>query len=384
MKLEQHYRVNWVEGMKVSKNSFIESENALTHAINQSNQRLLTPVNYGLYPEYSQEGSAVDVLISTDGQSTIEVLLNKCKGVTLSGYVIDVSPETKALLDQSNQIFKNQYQVGSTDSEYYVVITVNPYKRIPIGDADPEEEPPRHPYVLPEYKLDVLSSLEINKQELGLYHLTIGKVVSSGGILVVDENFIPPCQSIQSHADLKYVYGELITFMNNMEAFSLSILQKIYQKEQTNTLAVKAQKLTEALVQFFSATIPEFRTSGLHESPLYMVNTLSGLARLIKNQLDIFVGTGKEEFLNYLTEWCDLNQGAFESVLTNMIHADYMHTDINKSLDKIHNFAKVILTLFKKLNELDYIGARKKQGIFVKEEIVEKPRNEKRGSILDL
>lgn len=384
MKPEQHYRVNWIEGMKVGKNNFIDSENALTHTINQSNQRLLTPINYGLYANYSKEESAIDVKISLDGQSAIEVVLNKCKAITLSGYVIDISATTKEYLNHSGFVLAQSHELKEADGEYYIVITVNPYKRIPIGNADPEEEPLRLPYVLPEYKINILPKSEVTNYEIGQYHLTIGKVVSSGGALIVDENFIPPCQSIQSHKELKQVYSELITVMNAIEGFSMRIIQKIYQKEQTNNLAEKALHLSKALLQFLSIAVAEFRTEGVYSPPSYMVNRMSSLARVIKNNLDLYVGTGKEEFLNYLTDWCDLNQGAFETVLTNMISVNYSHTDINASLDNVHNFAKVILKLFKKLSELEYIGARKKEGVFVKEETIVAPKNEKRGSILDL
>ncbi len=79
-----------------------------------------------------------------------------------------------------------------------------------------------------------------------------------------------------------------------------------------------------------------------------MISKLVNLARVIKSSLDIYVGTGKEDFLNYLTDWCDLNQGAFENVLVETIELEYVHTDINAALLKVSSFTKLMLSLFKK------------------------------------
>jgi len=119
-----------------------------------------------------------------------------------------------------------------------------------------------------------------------------------------------------------------------------------------------------------------------YEPPIVMINKLSGLARVIKSSLDVYVGTGKEELLNYLTDWCDLNQGAFENVLVEMLEIKYEHTDINEALLKVSSFSKLMLSLFKKLNELDYIGKKSDSTIFVKEEVVDNVEVKNRRSFL--
>jgi len=98
--------------------------------------------------------------------------------------------------------------------------------------------------------------------------------------------------------------------------------------------------------------------------------------------MDVYVGTGKEDLLNYLSDWCDLNQGAFENVLVEMMDLEYHHTDINKALHNVSSFTKLMLSLFKKLNELDYIGKKSDSNIFVKEEVIAKPDVKNRRSFL--
>lgn len=382
MKAKNRHRVNWIDGMKINKNHFIDLEDSLLFAIKNSEQKQVTPISYGLLPDFSEQGSSIDVSISVDGQNTIEVILNQCKAVTLGGYQINISEATKPLLEQSGYILKHQYEIASDDSEFYVVLTVNPFKRVPVGDADPEEEPPRHPYVLPEYKLDVLTKSEVTNKELGLHHLTIGKVVLEDGKPVVIEDFIPPCRSIQSHADLKYTYADIVTFLNTLESYAMHIIQKIHQKKQTNDLAHMVLHISQRMLVFLNRSISEFRMNDKYEPPIVMINKLSSLARVIKSSLDVFIGTGKEELLNYLTNWCDLNQGAFENVLVDMIEIKYEHTDINASLHNASAFTKLMLSLFKKLNELEYIGKKSDSNIFVKEEVVDKTEVKSRRSFL--
>ncbi|WP_452219797.1 hypothetical protein [Lacinutrix salivirga] len=382
MKPQDKHRVNWIDGMKINKDHFISLEESVMDAVKNAQQNHISPISYGLLPDFSEQGSSIDLLISIDGQSTIEVILNKCKAVTLGGYQINISEETKPLLEQSGFILKQQYDIGKEDNEFYIILTVNPYKRVPVGDADPNEEPPRHPNVLPEYKLDILNKTEVSNQELGLFHITIGKVVVKDGIPTLVENFIPPCNSIQSHADLKFTFNEIVTYFNLMESYSMHIIQKIHQKKQENDLAHMVLHISQRVLENLNRSIPEFRMQDKYQPPIVMINKLAGLARVIKSSLDVYVGTGKEELLNYLTDWCDLNQGAFENVLIDMLEIKYEHTDINAALLKVSAFSKLMLSLFKKLNELDYIGKKSDSNIFVKEEVVDNVEVKSRRSFL--
>ena len=176
---------------------------------------------------------------------------------------------------------------------------------------------------------------------------------------------------MQSYPDLRFAFNEIGTFLNQMEAFCIQIVQKIYQKKQTNDLANMALYLSQQMIEYLSAYLVEYRIVDKNEPPVKVFAKLGGLARIIKSGLDVFVGTGKEDFVNYLTQWCDLNQGEIEGVLVETIDIKYVHTDINDSFQRISAFTKLVLKLFKKLSELDYIGKKPETGIFVKEEVVD-------------
>ncbi len=370
MASDKIYRVNWVDGMKMNKSHFIEMENSLLSAVHQTQNIHINPTNFGLLPIASGEDNSLELNLSVDGQSSVDIALHSCRAITLGGLLIDISKDTSSMLEQSDHKLAGLFQVDKNDSEWYVLLVVNPSKRVAFGNSYPGEVPPRHPHVVPEYRLEIVPANETSKQELGLYHLSIGKIIIKDGTLSVDSNFIPPCTSMQSHPDLKFAYNEIGTFLNQMELFCVRITQKIYQKKQTNDLANIALHMSLQIVHYLNAYLVEYRMLDKHEAPIKIFAKLCGLARVIRSSMDVFVGTGKEDFLNYLTEWCDLNQGAIEGVLIETIDMNYIHSDINHSLQKISSFTKHMLTLFKKLSELDYIGKKPDTGIFVKEEVV--------------
>jgi hypothetical protein len=113
-----------------------------------------------------------------------------------------------------------------------------------------------------------------------------------------------------------------------------------------------------------------FKWAALHQPPSYMLAVTASLARLIKNSLDVYVNAGKEDLMNYFVEWCEVSQGALETVITDLGNHQYQHEDINAALLKVMAFTKTVSALFLKLSKLDYIGKKKEAAIFVKEEIV--------------
>ena len=213
-------------------------------------------------------------------------------------------------------------------------------------------------------------------------YLTIGKIQLNDGNPVLMPDYIPPCITVKSHPDLIYIYTELGVFLSSVEKYSLQIIQKIMQKKQTNELATMVQHICQQTLNYISTVLPKYILDGTNQPPLEVILTLMSLARLIKNNIDLYKGTGKEELINYLTSWTESSQGDFEKTLEDIIHLEYKHYDLNLSLHTISKFSKIILTLFKKLDDLDYIGQKSDSNIFVKEEVVAKQDVKQRRSFL--
>lgn len=376
-----HHRVNWMDGMKISKDHFIAQENAMIDLMSASLSAGINPNSYGLLGA-SEGENALDISISIDAQNTIQVVLRRCSAITQGGHLIAIDAETEKFLSDLENGLTAQLETSEDHSIWDIILTVDPFNSVAIGNADPEETPPRKPNVISNYQIDIIPVKADDSKDLGLHQLVIGRVIKSDGALVVDDQYIAPCNSIQSHPDLQYTFVEVSSFLNQIETYSLHIIQKIKQKEQNNELAKMTNHLCEVALRYLNLMIPQFRYNTRFAPPVDMVSKIVSLARIIKTNFDVFAGTGKEDFLNYLTDWCDLNQGAFEKVLSETIELNYQHTDINNSLVRMSEFTKLMLTLFKKLNELEYIGQKEDKGLFVKEEVIENKEVKSRRSFL--
>src|SRR5690606_12674388 len=118
---------------------------------------------------------------------------------------------------------------------------------------------------------------------------------------------------------------------------------------------------------FIGQSITDFRWVTIHDTPAKLFSTIAGLARVMKNTIDLRIGSGKEELMNYLSEWCELNQGELESLFSSIATMRYNNNDINENIGRTVQFVRVIGKLFDTLSGLEFIGKRKESGIFVKE-----------------
>jgi hypothetical protein len=339
---------------------------------------------YGLLAVGDFKHKPEDIVLSLDGQQTLKAQLNNCLAVSSGGHYIHITDATNAALDTSGRFetITTLVDLDTLDAEdFYIVLTVNPFKKQPIGDAT-EEEPPRHPHVLPKYTLHVIDAETLNEAALGAYHLVIGKLKNENNLPVLVEEYIPPCYTIQSHMDLIYVYAEMVAFYGTIEKLALQIVQKIFQKKQTNELAHMVLSMSQNVWQYISRILPEFTEEDRTASPIKIITKLQGLSRIVKNSIDVYTGTGKEELVNYITSWSASTQGDFETILAEMIEVRYIHHDVNLSLGIAAKFSKIMVSLFKKLDDLDYIGKKSDSNIFVKEEVVVKQDVKQRCSFL--
>jgi hypothetical protein len=187
----------------------------------------------------------------------------------------------------------------------------------------------------------------------------------------LDDDYIPPTSIVSAHPALADLYQELDQFFGHLELHGVQIVQKIYGRNQNNDLAQVVLYITERLVQYLGTRISQFRWLALYQSPATMLEVVAGLARTIKNAVDLRAHTGKEELLNYFSEWCELRQGELETLMVNCANIRYKHTDVRECLQPMIPFVRAISKLFENLSRLDYIGSKTDKGIFVKEESAE-------------
>ncbi len=361
-----HYLpVNWVDGMKITKDHFITIENVLNERIQDVIASTLNEYNYGLLPPINGEINSLHVDLLTDNQDRVKVKIKTCRAITRSGARIEIS---------DNSLYAKEYSILlpegelSYDGLFDLVISIEPYKRMPVGECDESEEPPRYPFTLPRISVNVIKENELANTELGPNFLTIGKVklANTGAELVA--NYIPACCSVQSLSKLRDLHHAYDRFLSQMEIDSVNIIKKTKEKDQSYELAQTIKVLAESVLHFLSSNLINFRKITNSQAPIEMFEKIGSLARVMKNTIDSNMGAAKEELLNYLSEWCQLNQGELENVLEQLVDFQYKHSQIHEMIKRIDDFTVVSGALFSKLSALEYIGKRKETGIFVKEQ----------------
>ncbi|MBO9620617.1 MAG: hypothetical protein J7539_16460 [Niabella sp.] len=380
--------VNWVNGMKINKNHFIAQQYATQSQQALSNTVFLNDHNYGLLP-ISTTIEPPKIWVTVDNMQQVSVRILACTAITRGGYVIRFSSDST---DSANPLsaripglsvpFK---ELKGKADEYYVIISVDPYNPVPTGVANPEEQPIRLPFTEPAYTVSLLPVAETSLNTLGAFQLPVGKVIIRDQTVALEEDYIAPCTSINSHGSLVQHHAETEQFFGRMELNALQILQKILQKNQQNDLIDPVRKLSEQVLFYISQVYGNYRHSALFGTPVELITVVSGLARTIKNAIDIYIGSAKEEMINYFTEWCNVNQGELEDEITDITNYRYDHLNIRQGIDKNVKFCALILQLFTNLAALDYIGKKKETGIFVKEKLIvpeEEVQARKRGFFL--
>ncbi len=366
----KHFPVNWIDGMKINKDHFIDQDNAVQSMLQDLSSLHVSPIRYGVLPASVSGDTTFNIKISLDNQESLRVSVLSCNAVTPGGVRINIPAVSASGQTETGNIITQSFPFSSSANESYwwIFLTVHPFEKQPVGSPDLSENPPRFPFVLPTYSLQLIS--ENNYRELAWhpYSLAIGKVAVNGRDVKIENEYIPPCFSISAHPDLVSLHGDLDKFLANIELYASKIIQKIFKKNQQNEISELVMYLCDRVMLYIGQAITTMRWTMLYEPPAEMFAAISNLARVMKNSIDVRTGSGKDELMNYLTEWCELKQGELETMLANLSNIDFDNNDVNKTISDIIAFVKVTLRLFETLSKLEFIGKRKEGGIFVKEE----------------
>ena len=366
----KHFPVNWIDGMKINKNHFIDQDNAWADTLQEMASLNLSPVRYGVLPASVARENTFNVKISLDNQDSLKVSVLSCHAVTLGGMRISIpalsvngQPDTGNIL---NTVFP--FSSAKTEAAWWIFLFVHPFEKQPVGTPDISENPPRLPFVLPTYTLEMISESNYREFANHPYGISISKVIQNGSEVKIDEDYLPPCFSIMAHPDLLSLHGELDKYFADIELYCSKIVQKIFVKKQQNEISELVMFLCDRVMLYLGQAISTMRWKMIYEPPMEMFMGIAMLARILKNTIDLRIGSGKDELMNYLGEWCELKQGELETMLSKMANAGFNNNDINKSIHQVVVFVKITSRLFETLSKLEFIGKKKESGIFVKEE----------------
>ncbi|WP_426478063.1 hypothetical protein ACP3T3_00850 [Chryseobacterium sp. CBSDS_008] len=360
----KHYPIHWIDGMKINKNHFIGIQNYISDAVRDSVGIHTYPVNYGLLP-----GDAVRIRMAVDQHRLLKVAIEECQAITPNGSRIDIGGDDAGLSEDMLLHHDASYEIrDDEDMRLMVCVAVSLFNRVPFGEPDPDENPPRYPYAKSGYSLKLIPESELkNTMGFGAGYLTVARIVVSGGECTMDMDYIPPCISVSGHTKLRDLYIEIDRFYSQLELYASQIKQKIRAKKQTHLLSLMVDDMADKTLGYLGSEINAYRWSAPYAPPTRMFSSVIALGRVLKNCIETYTGSGKEELLNYLTEWCNVSQGDFESIFSDALNADYNHNEIDRIVVKTERLIKTTEEMFSILNQLDYIGKKRDGSIFVSE-----------------
>jgi hypothetical protein len=138
----QYYPVNWIDGMKISKQHFLQTENALQDHFRDALAITINNHNYGLLSPAPDMTGSLEVEIQIDPQNIIHVVLKTCRALAPNGARIEILKSNKAYNYSAKRLAASHaHDSGKVTQTYAIVVQVDPYSRVPSGEPDASEQP---------------------------------------------------------------------------------------------------------------------------------------------------------------------------------------------------------------------------------------------------
>lgn len=378
----QYEAVNWVDGMKISQKHLETQTNFILDGLRDVRASMNPVFSYGLLPlvTINQAVGSFDSFVTIIGD--MELALQKCNAITPSGCRVELANfrfNLKPLIPRLDEALQNQRRT------YYLIITINPFDKIPHGTIDVEENPPRYPYVKASCQLEFIpvSVFDRNESNNRGDYVIIGKVTIVGEELEQEDTYIPPCSSVLSHPVLLSQYNRTAQLIPSLKKYALKILQKEINTQQNAKLAKHVKMLCQTIIHDIGTVYFHFRNVVPHLPPLYFIGCFSQIAAHLHQVTQTLSPPDLEELLNYISEWSEIAPHTFLHQLTNVAEIRYQHLDCETPIQDIQTMLCCLEKIFLRLNELDYIGQRKENIIVNEVEVTPMSKSNRGWSVLD-
>jgi len=363
----KYSNVNWINGMKIKKDHFIQQDNAFDDKIKDTVASFLNSYNYGLLPIWGMD-SSFNVIFKISNQKFLNISVSQLRALTQGGNRIEILEKSNSMefsIDMTKEIEASK---KGDNNAYFIMLTIDQFSKEPFGELVTDEDPPRYPFVRPSIKADLIPEDQVTRDGILPNSLFIGKILIKPDGLELFDEYLPACMTIKSHNRLISFHSSIEKFYNQLELNLLSIISKIKEKGQDSSLAQSVLSMSLKLINYISTNNLKIKWQLIDEPPLYLFENIACFARLIRNTIDCNTAAHKEELLNYFTTWSELKPGDFEKLLVYCTNFEYNHREISVSIYQFSEFVQIMNSLFTKLESLAYIGKKKETHIFVKEQ----------------
>ena len=352
--MERRLLVNWTDTMGVAPSDLRQTEDFFIELASSGMAARTEHYKFGLLPPVAGETESMDLNIKETVTGKLELCLRKIHAVTHGGYLIKYGAIAGEELSEKYLIEDKTGNVAGWD----IVLSFNPYQRIPVGIPDEEELPLRHPDSDATFRIHILPMNEVNLMNLGGQQLIIGRVTKRGNAYVTEE-YIPPCTYMCAHPQLVKYYNRFASMMEALERCSREIINKIRHKKNPSPLAVNIEMLCHQIMDYISTVYFHFNNAGLYWTPFGMAECFSTLAHKLYVSFCFISSADKEEMFTYFCEWGEINPGMLEACISDVLGLRYNHYHIRESMEQTEYFMTTLSQLWEILSQLEYIGQRK-------------------------
>lgn len=377
MKTLTYLPVNWVNGLKLTSRHFFANQYSQTEALNREAERSLTSYNYGLGEALEGIGDNLEIEISGDTMTTLCVRLKNCNAITKGGLPIIYYEGLYG--DEIPQATISESGLQAEDSEYMVLVSVDPYHPVPVGEPDPEEVPLHHPYVLPSIKLHIVPKSQVNQPFYSQNFLLVAEVCRHGNTYKINYQYIPPVQHSSCHEGIKTFITQLGRTLRSIKEDVKLIYSRNVADKRRDTLANNTFELCKSFSAFYNSKIFFIEQIALEQPPIYLVQAVNELANGLNTALQALSETEREQLLQYFYEWTNVTPSEFITKIESVTGLIYDHTHINQSLQTVGALVTLLSKMFHKMSELEYIGMVR-ENIIVGDESREATESQKKRS----
>ncbi len=364
-----HLPVNWIDGMKISRKHFEETGQYIEEQLRDIAAQQLTDYNFGILPS----DRSLNMTAFCDFSQQISIELNSCKAITPDGSRIQIGPKDAIKISTNFKDIAAKFGLQISQAQnIYIVLSINLFQRLPTGEPLMEENPPRHPHTKPESRLDLLPAEVLNISQLA-GSLVIGKITYQNGELLVQKDFIPACTAVNSLPVLTDWCTKFRQALESWEQYCIKIIQKInskIQSQQPNVLANSIHKLSEKMLEQLVRQKIHFQWILGKSAPIHLCVALLENIQYLHTIQQCYAEKDREEMLNYFAEWTDSQAGTIENQTLRVLQLSYNHYDTGFVLNEIYQSYQSNIQIFQKLAQLEFIGKKKGQNIFVIEQEV--------------
>lgn len=359
-----YYPVNWVDGMKISRRHFTEAEHFTTDHLRDATALHLRPDNYGLLPTTNELGSpaAFELLLNVDAQQEVQARLTQCRAVTAGGARIEITASSAPLTARTSlaQLLA-AFGLSATEGlRFSVVLTVNPFERVPTGTPTPDEMPPRYPYTRPAYELSFVPTAQLSGTTGSTFTLVVGELLYAEAELRPLTHFIPPSTALASHPALLQALHQLDFQLTELETDAFKIIHKVkLRPDKRSPLADLVRELAERTVFALAQQLTTLRLLAAAQPPSYLLDTLLRVAKQVKTSLDSLTEGEREELLRYFEQWSETAPATLLGALQAAVTLRYNHHLVHEHLRQQQYLWHLLGVIFRQLSQLEYIGKNK-------------------------